>query len=236
MKKTLLLSFAIILNMFQTKAETSLRDSAMGGTSASIISPVGERRVNIVMMAVATNPFNFFWRQYPLSFDYITAKHAHEVRICYFDHSGKLLFDNSKTNFHEVRNTGIEASYTLKWMIRKASMHSWWYPYQGIQVRYGYRQWDPYPSVIVSKTEHTGVEDNVKSSSNYYDLCYIIGNQVRHKKWFMDMYAGGGIGYRTLVSNYDYQKYDIQSSPFIYKNWNTVYPAVRLGIRFGLID
>lgn len=198
-------------------------------------------------LALATNPLSLFlFKQIALSLDIIRPKTSHEFRYNYIKDATKLLWITEDDGYSppSIIYSGYQLSYTLKFVHQKP-FDRYKYIYQGPQVRYTSREYDDIVLNLVNKNTKDSLRDQViTSGSKVYDLVFVTGQQVRWKLLFVDLYAGAGIGYKTLTTNrkdlndYDLYKeggFDSKDTRFKPTRWNRIYVPTRAGIRIGIL-
>jgi hypothetical protein len=173
-----------------------------------------------------------------LCFDLLTQGLHHELRLALSDHTKKLLWHTSEDpsfSLPEWQWSGYQISYGLKKEVKRYFISNKWHPYRSLQVRYTKRNWVPQSTDIYVKNEDKTIHENVPAQSHVFDVCAVFGRQWRKGAWFFDGYYGAGLGYKTLYTGWDKDKYDLLDTRFQDKRWNRVYVPVRLGFRVGVV-
>jgi hypothetical protein len=199
------------------------------------------------MLALATNPLSLFlFKQIAISLDIIRPKKSHEFRYNYIKDATKLLWVTEEDGYSppSIIYSGYQLSYTLKFVHQKP-FDTYKYIYQGPQIRYTSREYEDIVLNMVNKATKDSLRSQViTSGSKVYDLVFVTGQQVRWKLLFVDLYAGAGIGYKTLTTNrkdlndYDLYKesgFDSKDTRFKSTRWNRIYVPTRAGIRVGIL-
>jgi hypothetical protein len=188
-------------------------------------------------LLIGTDPINFLNHQYSVGVQFMLPHVTQEVRFNYMNNSQKVeLQDQLKldtANLLYYHYSGYQLEYGLKITSRNEEQKSFFY--FGPEFRYTHRNFSD--SVNLTEQAHPDHRHghNLHPESDTYDAVFVIGKLIRGKIFFLDMYAGAGIGFKKLtMDGYDKTVYSNTDALFEDSRWNKTYVPFRLGIRVGV--
>jgi hypothetical protein len=194
------------------------------------------RRENTHLL-LGTDPINYLNHQYSLGVQFMLPRITQEVRFNYMNNSQKVeLQDQLKldtANLIYYHYSGYQIEYNLKFTSRNEEQKSFFY--FGPEFRYTHRNFSD--SVHLTEIAHPDNRrgHNLHPESDNYDATFVIGKLIRGRIFFLDLYAGVGIGYKKLtMDTFDANAYKNDDALFQDSRWNKIYIPARLGLRVGI--
>ncbi|MDZ4839583.1 MAG: hypothetical protein SGJ04_06210 [Bacteroidota bacterium] len=182
---------------------------------------------------IGVNPFGFFINQAGFSIQHNKGKSANQLRFILAVNSIKPLRD-AEGIYNVYKYSGIQLSYLHRNIIRQSSNGS--FTYFAPELRYAYRKMHITEAPIVDKNLATGglIISNVNPISNQASAAFILGKvSSLGSKFYVDVYAGLGLGYRSLNTGINTDQWLIKSPLLDKDKWNKFSLMPRLGLELN---
>jgi len=204
-----------------------------------------ERRANFrenFGLSVSTNPFLIgitAGRQIPIGLDIQSKDVTHGFRLNLMNgikdewHFGNWKTaktdDGSSADHLPNHYSGYEFSYALKFRSKKED-------HEGPEFRFANYIFDPVAMTITDKTTGLATSDTVTMKARRYDLAIDVDEIFSKGIFFLDIYFGLGLGYKSYNFGDKYNLKDYTFSDYRYseRNLSHIYMPLRAGFRIGI--